>query len=95
MKKYQVISCGAKNQVFIAERILRSINSVFVGTENSENSAHDFSVDIETFGVYLDAQLNGNAELGVAKVDSPEVRESLEGIKLSTISFKICRDISS
>ncbi|PJF05214.1 methyl-accepting chemotaxis protein [Acinetobacter seifertii] len=71
----------AKNQVFIAERILRSINSVFVGTENSENSAHDFSVDIETFGVYLDAQLNGNAELSVAKVDSPEVRESLEGIK--------------
>ncbi|MFH4316584.1 chemotaxis protein, partial [Acinetobacter baumannii] len=67
----------AKNQVFIAERILRSINSVFVGTENSENSAHDFSVDIETFGVYLDAQLNGNAELGVAKVESPEVRESL------------------
>ncbi|WP_290015140.1 methyl-accepting chemotaxis protein [Acinetobacter pittii] len=71
----------AKNQVFIAERILRSINSVFVGTENSENSAHDFSVDIETFGVYLEAQLNGNAELGVAKVDSPEIRESLEGIK--------------
>ncbi|MDH2635847.1 methyl-accepting chemotaxis protein [Acinetobacter nosocomialis] len=71
----------AKNQVFIAERILRSINSVFVGTENSENSAHDFSVDIETFGVYLDAQLNGNAELGVTKVESPEVRESLEGIK--------------
>lgn len=71
----------AKNQVFIAESILRSINSVFVGTENSENSAHDFSVDIETFGVYLDAQLNGNAELGVAKVESPEVRESLEGIK--------------
>ncbi len=71
----------AKNQVFIAERILRSINSVFVGTENSENSAHDFSVDIETFGVYLDAQLNGNAELGVGKVESPEVRESLEGIK--------------
>ncbi len=71
----------AKNQVFIAERILRSINSVFVGTENSENSAHDFSVDIETFGVYLEAQLNGNAELGVVKVDSPEIRESLEGIK--------------
>ncbi|MEI2558403.1 methyl-accepting chemotaxis protein [Acinetobacter pittii] len=71
----------AKNQVFIAERILRSINSVFVGTENSENSAHDFSIDIETFGVYLEAQLNGNAELGVAKVDSPEIRESLEGIK--------------
>ncbi|AMX20677.1 Methyl-accepting chemotaxis protein PctA [Acinetobacter pittii] len=71
----------AKNQVFIAERILRSINSVFVSTENSENSAHDFSIDIETFGVYLEAQLNGNAELGVAKVDSPEIRESLEGIK--------------
>ncbi|CAI3155612.1 Methyl-accepting chemotaxis protein PctA [Acinetobacter calcoaceticus] len=71
----------AKNQVFIAERILRSINSVFIATENSENSAHDFGVDIDTFGVYLNAQLNGNAELGVARVESPEVRESLEGIK--------------
>ncbi len=71
----------AKNQVFIAERILRSINSVLVGTENSQTSAHDFGVDIETFGVYLNAQLNGNAELGVARVESPEVRESLEGIK--------------
>ncbi|NUF15090.1 methyl-accepting chemotaxis protein [Acinetobacter lactucae] len=71
----------AKNQVFIAERILRSINSVFISTENSENSAHDFSVDIDTFGVYLNAQLNGNAELGVARVESPEVRESLEGIQ--------------
>ncbi|MFW1886656.1 chemotaxis protein, partial [Acinetobacter nosocomialis] len=69
----------ANNQVFIAERILRSINSVVVGTENSENSAHDFSVDIETFGVSLDAQLNGNAELVVAQVESPEVRVSVEG----------------
>lgn len=71
----------AKNQVFIAERILRSINSVLVGTEDSQSSAHDFGVDIETFGVYLNAQLNGNAELGVARVESPEIRESLEGIK--------------
>ncbi|MBJ8434616.1 MULTISPECIES: methyl-accepting chemotaxis protein [Acinetobacter] len=71
----------AKNQVFIAERILRSINSVLVGTEDSQSSAHDFGVDIETFGVYLNAQLNGNAELGVTRVESPEIRESLEGIK--------------
>ena len=53
-----------KNQVFIAERILRSINSVLVGTDNSNVSANDFGADIDTFGVYLNGQLNGSTELG-------------------------------
>ena len=34
----------AKNQVFLAERILRSISSVLVGVENSRETADDFSV---------------------------------------------------
>ncbi len=71
----------AKNQVFIAERILRSINSVLVGTDNSNVSANDFGADIDTFGVYLNAQLNGSSELGVDRITSPDLRESLESIK--------------
>jgi twitching motility protein PilJ len=70
-----------KNQVFIAERILRSINSVLVGTDNSSISANDFGADIDTFGVYLNAQLNGSAELGVDRIESPDLRESLDSIK--------------
>ncbi|CAB1216171.1 methyl-accepting chemotaxis protein [Acinetobacter bouvetii] len=71
----------AKNQVFIAERILRSISSVLTGSDNSRESADDFSADTETFGSYLNAQLNGSAELGVERIADPTLRESLEGIK--------------
>ncbi len=71
----------AKNQVFIAERILRSISSVLTGSENSRESADDFSADIETFGAYLNAQLNGSAELGVQRIADPGLREALEGIQ--------------
>ena len=71
----------AKNQVFIAERILRSISSVLTGTASSRESADDFSADTETFGSYLEAQLNGNAELGVERLSDPALRESLNGIK--------------
>ncbi|WP_130802378.1 methyl-accepting chemotaxis protein [Acinetobacter ihumii] len=71
----------AKNQVFIAERILRSISSVLIGTENARASADDFSADIETFGAYLNAQLNGSADLGVDRVSDASLRESVESIK--------------
>ena len=71
----------AKNQVFIAERILRSISSVLVGTENARASADDFSADIETFGAYLNAQLNGSADLGVERISDPSLRESVDSIK--------------
>lgn len=71
----------AKNQVFLAERILRSIGSVLSGSENTRVSADDFNADTETFGTYLNAQLNGSADLGVIRIDKPELRESLESIK--------------
>ncbi|AMO39791.1 methyl-accepting chemotaxis protein [Acinetobacter sp. BEC1-S18-ESBL-01] len=70
----------AKNQVFIAERILRSINSVLSGTDGNVSTS-DFGVDIDTFGTYLNAELNGNAELGVERIADPALRESLESIK--------------
>ncbi|KCX17082.1 MULTISPECIES: methyl-accepting chemotaxis protein [Acinetobacter calcoaceticus/baumannii complex] len=70
----------AKNQVFIAERILRSINSVLSGTDGNVSTS-DFGVDIDTFGTYLNAELNGNAELDVDRIADPALRESLESIK--------------
>ena len=71
----------AKNQVFLAERILRSIGSVLSGSESSRASADDFNTDIETFGSYLNAQLIGNAELGVSRVGDGKARQSLLSIK--------------
>lgn len=71
----------AKNQVFIAERILRSIGEVLNPSKAVSEDATDFNEDIETFGKFLDAQLNGNAELNVAKIESGEIRESLQRVK--------------
>ena len=71
----------AKNQVFIAERILRSIGSVLTGSDNSRESADDFSSDTETFASYLNAQLNGSADLGVERINDPEMRDSLISIQ--------------
>ena len=71
----------AKNQVFIAERILRSISSVLVGSDSSRESADDFNADTETFGAYLNAELNGSSELGVERINDPALRESLVSIK--------------
>ena len=71
----------AKNQVFIAELILRSIGSVLTGSDNSRESADDFSSDTETFASYLNAQLNGSADLGVERINDPEMRDSLTSIQ--------------
>ena len=37
--------------------------------------------DLEIFNVYLHAQMNGNAELGVERVKDTEIRESLLSIQ--------------
>lgn len=71
----------AKNQVWLAERILRSVNSVLTGDEASVASADDFSTDAEDFGRYLNGQLRGDAELGVERINDAGLRSSLESIQ--------------
>ncbi len=71
----------AKNQVYLSERILRSINSVLTGNENSVEYADNFSTDTETFGNYLQGQLNGSAEDGVERIGDAGMRQILEGIQ--------------
>lgn len=71
----------AKNQVFIAERILRSINSLSEINEFSSDSMDGFLADFDVFNTYLRAQLNGNAELGVKRVNDAEMREGLLSIQ--------------
>ena len=71
----------AKNQVFLAERILNSMNSLMNGSENSNASAENFSSDVRNFAVFLNGQLNGNAALGVARVEDTNLRAALTNIK--------------
>lgn len=74
----------AKNQVFIAERILRSLTNMMENDEFSRSSMEDFEADLETFNAYLKAQLEGNAELGVNKITAKELRDSLLSIQHDT-----------
>ena len=71
----------AKNQVFLAERILNSMNSLMNGSENSNASAEDFNSDVRNFAAFLNGQLNGNAALGVARVEDTNLRAALTNIK--------------
>lgn len=71
----------AKNQVFISEKILRSIDSILSVSDTAKESADDFKEDTETFGQYLNAQLNGNSELGVVRVDDADLRSQLTEMK--------------
>ena len=66
-----------KNQVFIAERILRSLQGNEIGLIEVDGLA----MDLETFNAYLNGQMNGSKELGVQRIEDPELRRGLESIK--------------
>ena len=71
----------AKNQVFLAERILNSMNSLMNGAENAKTSADDFNTDTANFSAILNGQLNGNAALGVSAIEDTNLRAILTNIK--------------
>ncbi len=71
----------AKNQVWLTERILRSVKSVLVGDDDSVASGDTFSSDIEMFGQYLNGQLSGDSSLGIPQVTEPALRSLLMDVK--------------
>ena len=71
----------AKNQVFAAERIMRSLLNLTDVNSHSTDDLDDFLADLETLNIYLKAQLNGNPELGVERVNNAEMRENLHSIQ--------------
>lgn len=70
-----------KNQAFIAERIYRSIGAIVSGQGDIQKTTVEFKQDIETFGNYLTAQLKGSTQLNVARFQSEEMLETLNGIQ--------------
>ena len=72
----------AKNQVYLAERILRSVNEVINSNVNTSAEYTDnFAADTETFGAYLDGQLKGSQEYGVQRINDAKMRTMLLSIK--------------
>ncbi len=67
-------------QIWRLERILRNVDRMLAGGEESAASADQFNSDASLFGAYLDALKSGNATLGITRVTDPEAIQSLNDI---------------
>jgi twitching motility protein PilJ len=62
----------AQRQSLLAERILGSVNKVLAGDQSAVQAADSFGRDASMFGRVLNAMLEGNASMNIAKVTDPE-----------------------
>lgn len=69
----------AKNQVILAERILRSITALVSGNQGAVTE--DFVGDTNEFGMVLKGELQGNSNIGVVRVNSDKARARLKIIE--------------
>ncbi|WMS85882.1 methyl-accepting chemotaxis protein [Pleionea litopenaei] len=72
----------ATRQLLFAERIIRSFQKVLQGGEDAAIAAENFGQDVETFGSVLDGMLNGDAMLGINRVNNAEARAALDEISI-------------
>lgn len=81
----------ATRQKWLAERISSGMQKVLRGGSEAEIAAEDFGQDVDTFGVYLEGQLNGDALLEIRRVNNPEARTALELIvgEFQSVSEKV------
>lgn len=81
----------ATRQKWLAERISSGMQKVLRGGEEAQIAAEDFGQDVDTFGVYLEGQLNGDALLEIRRVNNPEARSALESIvsEFQSVSEKV------
>ncbi|WEV49413.1 methyl-accepting chemotaxis protein [Acinetobacter sp. ESL0695] len=73
---------NAKDQVVLAERMLRSMHDITSVTKaENTDAANEFKDTTETFGTYLNAQIEGDLDLGVEKVADADLRNKLIDMK--------------
>ncbi|NVJ60729.1 MAG: type IV pili methyl-accepting chemotaxis transducer N-terminal domain-containing protein [Gammaproteobacteria bacterium] len=78
----------ATRQLLFAERIINSFRKVLQGGEDASAAAENFGQDVETFGSVLDGMINGDAMLGINRVNNAEAREYLQEIAVLYQSVK-------
>ena len=98
----------ARAQSWRAERIARNIDKLLAGGDDAEAAADEFSVDALMFGRVLKGMQQGDREIGVDRVSSPDiiqtlgevselfkfVTESADSIAVSKDSFAVTRQAS-
>jgi len=62
----------AHRQIWLTERILRSISRVLEGDDNAVIAADNFGRDATEFGRVLNGMLEGDAAMGIERITNPE-----------------------
>lgn len=71
---------SASREKWISEKIMRNLDKVLAGGEDTINAADAFSRQASLFGNYLNAMREGNAALKTDKITDLEARKILEDI---------------
>jgi twitching motility protein PilJ len=71
---------SASREKWISEKIMRNLDKVLAGGEDTINAADAFSRQASLFGNYLKAMHDGNQALKTQKITDPEARKILEDI---------------
>lgn len=70
----------ASRQLMLSQRIINNVNRVLEGDAGAVTAADQFGRDANLFGRVINGMLNGDSELGIAKVRDPQVRAKLEEV---------------
>ena len=70
----------AQRQTWRAERIARNVDKMLAGGENADLAADQFNLDASQFGEVLNGMINGNAAMGIRRVNDAEARQALDEI---------------
>jgi twitching motility protein PilJ len=70
----------AQRQSLLAERIVRSVNNILSGDEDAVIAADHFARDANLFGRVLEAQIEGNENMGVSAVNNPVAISNLQAV---------------
>lgn len=71
---------SASREKWISEKIMRNLDKVLAGGEDTINAADAFSRQASLFGNYLKAMHDGNQALKTEKITDPEAQKILEDI---------------
>ena len=70
----------ATNQLMLLNRIHASVQGIIKGGETSAVAADTFGRDMVKYERVLKGMLNGDSNLGIARINNPEIRAELEEI---------------
>ncbi len=70
----------AQRQTWRSERLARNVDKMLAGGEAANAATEQFNSDARDFGEKLNGMLEGNAELGLRRVDDPKANQSLSEI---------------